>query len=139
MNSLIKKRILPATAAWTATAIVFAGLIGTTVLAADMPSQSAMQSSEGGISLQHRMASDSAMPMMAETVIVSGEVKRLLADTGQVIVQHQPIPDWNMSAMQMRFDLADGLSVADFTEGQQIRFRLQQSNMMKFTIVELLP
>ncbi len=89
--------------------------------------------------MQHRMVGDSTIQMMAETVIVTGVVKRLLADTGQVIVQHQPIPDWNMSAMQMKFDLTSGLSTTDFTEGRQIRFRLQQSNMMKFTIVELLP
>lgn len=78
------------------------------------------------------------MQMAVDEVVAEGVVKRIFADSKQVMVQHQPIPEWNMSAMQMKFNLADGLSVADFKEGQAIRVRLQQSNMMKFTVVKLL-
>ncbi|MBR9867857.1 MAG: copper-binding protein [Oceanospirillales bacterium] len=77
-------------------------------------------------------------PMLMNEVVVDGVVKRVLAGSGQIMVKHQPIPEWNMSAMQMKFNLADGLSVTDFTEGQSIRFRLKQSSMMTFTIVKLL-
>ncbi|MEH6579557.1 MAG: copper-binding protein [Amphritea sp.] len=79
-----------------------------------------------------------AMNMMASDVLISGVVKGVLSETGQLKIQHQAIPEWSMGAMQMKFTLASGLSAADFSEGQQIKFRLHQENMTKYTITEIL-
>ncbi|WP_261841599.1 copper-binding protein [Aliamphritea ceti] len=74
---------------------------------------------------------------MAEVVSTSGVVKGVLAETNQLKVQHQRIPEWDMRQMQMKFNLAPGLQATDFQEGQEIRFRLQQQNMMTFTITDV--
>jgi len=87
---------------------------------------------------QHKMENHAGMNMMAEEVIATGMVKGVLTETAQLKVQHQPISEWKMAGMQMRFQLAPGISAADFKEGQHIRFRLKQENMMKFTITEVL-
>lgn len=116
-------------------AIVSATLISTTVIAGDMKHQSSTTSADHS---QHNMSNHSGMNMMAEEVIATGMVKGVLTETAQLKVQHQPIAEWKMSAMQMKFNLAPGISVADFQEGQHIRFRLKQENMMKFTITEVL-
>ncbi|UTW04199.1 copper-binding protein [Amphritea atlantica] len=97
-----------------------------------------MSHNSGSHNAEHSSSKSTSMKMAVEEVVAEGVVKRVLADSNQIMVHHQPIPEWNMSAMQMKFNLADGLSVADFKEGQAIRFRLQQSHMMKFTIVKLL-
>ncbi len=75
---------------------------------------------------------------MAEVVTTSGVVKGVLADTNQLKVQHQRIPEWDMRQMQMKFNLAPGMQAADFKEGQAIRFHLKQQNMMKFTITDVI-
>lgn len=117
-------------------AIVSATLISTTVTAGDMKHQQpAMAGTEHS---QHQMENHAGMNMMAEEVVATGVVKDVLTETAQLKVQHQPIAEWKMSGMQMKFNLAPGISVADFQEGQHIRFRLKQENMMKFTITEVL-
>ncbi|WP_417226121.1 copper-binding protein [Amphritea sp.] len=78
------------------------------------------------------------MNAMADEVIAVGIVKRILPESNQLIVQHEPIPEWMMSAMQMKFNLADGLSATAVKPGQQIRFRLKQEHMMRFTITQWL-
>ncbi|WP_432472611.1 copper-binding protein [Amphritea sp. HPY] len=117
-------------------AIVTATLISTTVTAGDMKHQQPVMA--GAEHSQHNMENHAGMKMMAEEVIATGMVKGVLSNTAQLKVQHQPIAEWKMAAMQMKFNLAPGISVADFQEGQHIRFRLKQENMMKFTITEVL-
>lgn len=75
---------------------------------------------------------------LATLVITSGSINRIVKEQKQLIVKHEAIPEWNMKTMQMKFALATGISIDDFQVGQQIRFKLQQKNMMKFTIVEVL-
>jgi len=111
--------------------LVSATLISTTVTADDMKHQS--MNTHAGHNMQH-----SAGQMMAEEVITKGVINGVLSDSKQLKVHHQPIPEWTMSEMQMKFFLAPDLSISDFSEGQQIHFRLKQENMMKFTITELL-
>ena len=116
--------------------LMAAGLISQTMAATDMQHQSVQHNESKHGSMHHATESDSAMQ---GEVVVEGVVKRVLAESKQLIVKHQPIPQWNMSAMQMKFDLADTLFVSDFKVDQKIRMRLKQSHMMKFTILELLP
>lgn len=71
-------------------------------------------------------------------VITSGVVKGVVPSTKQLKIRHQPIPEWSMGAMQMKFFLAPYLQISDFHEGQKIKFRLHQKNMMKYTILEVL-
>ncbi|MBU2966004.1 copper-binding protein [Amphritea sp. 2_MG-2023] len=78
------------------------------------------------------------MNEIVDEVVVVGVIKRILPESNQLIVQHEPIPEWTMSAMQMKFNLADGLSATDFKPGQQIRARLKQEHMMTFTITQWL-
>lgn len=75
---------------------------------------------------------------MASEVVTAGVVKAVLADTRQLKVQHQAIPEWDMGAMQMKFGLAEGISPAQFSDGQQIKFRLRQEHMMTYVITEVL-
>ncbi|GGK75260.1 copper-binding protein [Amphritea balenae] len=130
MKSFDKNSVLTAvtTAALLVGAIASATLISTTVAAGDMKSEHK----------HHNMQANADMKPMAEVVMVDGVVKRVIADSNQLIVHHQPIAAWTMAEMQMKFNLADGLSVADFNEGQKIHFKLKQENMMKFTIIEVL-
>ena len=117
-------------------------LISFPVFAQDMHQHSHANSDNSKQVEQHASAKSSdtysAMNMVADEVVTEGVVQRILADSNQVIVRHQPIPLWNMGAMQMKFNLSEGLSVPDFQPGQTIRFKLKQDNLMKFTITELL-
>lgn len=85
----------------------------------------------------HQHGSSKMKPMAAE-VVTSGVVKGVLVETSQLKIRHQPIPEWSMGAMQMKFSLAPGMSTEEFSNGQQIKFRLRQENMMEFTILEVL-
>lgn len=85
----------------------------------------------------HQHGSSKMKPMAAE-VVTSGVVKGVLVETSQLKIRHQPIPEWSMGAMQMKFSLAPGMSTEEFSNGQQIKFRLRQVNMMEFTILEVL-
>lgn len=87
----------------------------------------------------HHMAAHSDKAAMAEVVETQGVIKRILPEQGQLIIQHEAIPEWQMMAMQMKFGLAPELSIDNFSVGQQIRFRLHQENMMRYTVLELLP
>lgn len=127
---LMIKSVLSGTVALSVVVMMASTLISTVLCAADMQLDSV------GHTAEPRLSEDT--PMQMNEVVVEGVVTRVLAGSGQVMVKHQPIPEWNMPAMQMKFNLADGLSVADFTAGQSIRFRLKQSSMMTFTIVKLL-
>lgn len=117
-------------------------LISFPAFSQDMQHHSHASSDDSKHMTQHAAAKSSdahsAMNMVADEVVTEGVVQRILADSNQLIVRHQPIPLWNMGAMQMKFNLAEELSVSDFQPEQKIRFRLKQNNMMKFTITELL-
>ncbi len=96
----------------------------------------AVAQDSGSHSMHHHSASTTEA-QVAE-VITSGVVKGVLPSTNQLKIRHQPIPEWSMGAMQMKFFLAPYLEISDFQEGQQIKFRLHQKNMMKYTILEVL-
>ncbi|MCO4757992.1 MAG: copper-binding protein [Oceanospirillaceae bacterium] len=85
----------------------------------------------------HQHSASATQAQVAE-VITSGVVKGILPSTNQLKIRHQPIPEWSMGAMQMKFFLAPYLEITDFQEGQEIKFRLHQKNMMKYTILEIL-
>lgn len=89
-------------------------------------------------SMNHKHKQMASVQSMAEVVTTSGVVKGVLAQTNQLKVQHQRIPEWDMREMQMKFNLAPGMQASDFKEGQPIEFRLKQQNMMKFTITEVI-
>ncbi|MEH6442744.1 MAG: copper-binding protein [Oceanospirillaceae bacterium] len=72
------------------------------------------------------------------TVVTTGVIKSVLTQTKQLKIQHQMIPEWDMQAMQMKFSLALPLKIENFKEGQTIKFRMRHSNMMKFTVLEIL-
>ena len=117
-------------------------LISFPVFAQDMQHHSHASSDDSKQVVQHAAVKSSdnhsAMNMIADEVVTEGVVQRILVDSKQIIVRHQPIPLWNMGAMQMKFNLSEGLSVPDFQPGQKIRFKLKQDKLMKFTITELL-
>lgn len=131
---LSNKSINTSFSALVAGTFISAALITNTVSAGDMQHQHAQMSKHSG----HQMEGKTAMQMMAKEVITEGVVSRINGETAQLIIHHQPIPEWKMSEMQMKFGLGPGLALKDFEVGQQIRFRLQHENMMKFTITEVL-
>nr|WP_228050858.1 copper-binding protein [Pontibacterium sinense] len=92
---------------------------------------------DSGAHSMHQHSAATAETQVAE-VVTSGVVKGILPSTNQLKVRHQPIPEWSMGAMQMKFFLAPYLEITDFHEGQKIKFRLHQKNMMKYTILEVL-
>jgi Cu/Ag efflux protein CusF len=73
-----------------------------------------------------------------EEVVTTGVVKSVMTETNQLKIKHQMIPEWDMKAMQMKFNLAPNLNVKDFKQGQTIRFRMKHKDMMKFTVLEVL-
>lgn len=85
----------------------------------------------------HQHTTSTAHAPVAE-VTTSGVVKGIVRSTNQLKIRHQPIPEWSMGAMQMKFFLAPYLEITDFHEGQKIKFRLYQKNMMQYTILEIL-
>jgi len=92
---------------------------------------------DSGSHSMHQHSVSTTQAQVAE-VITSGVVKGILPSTNQLKIRHQPIPEWSMGAMQMKFFLAPYLEITDFHEGQKIKFRLHQKNMMKYTILEIL-
>lgn len=87
-------------------------------------------------SMYHHAAPNAKAPV--SEVITSGVVKGIVPSTNQLKIRHQPIPEWSMGAMQMKFFLAPYLEISNFHEGQKIKFRLHQKNMMQYTILEVL-
>ncbi|MFT5706927.1 MAG: Cu/Ag efflux protein CusF [Oceanospirillaceae bacterium] len=72
------------------------------------------------------------------TAVTTGVIKSVLTQAKQLKIQHQMIPEWNMQAMQMKFNLAPTIKIENFKAGQTIKFRMQHKNMMKFTVLEIL-
>lgn len=115
------------------------GILLSAVMSAFLFTLPAATASASGSEHSHHTAAHTGAAALAEVVETEGVIKRILPENGQLIIQHEAIPEWNMMAMQMKFSLAPELSIEDFSVGQQIRFRLHQQDMMRYTILELLP
>ncbi len=74
---------------------------------------------------------------LTATVNASGIIKAILLNTRQLKVQHDPIVEWHMGSMQMKFQLAADIDISSVKVGQQIRFTLHQQGIGKYVITEL--
>lgn len=64
-------------------------------------------------------------PSSAETPLVEGLVKKVDKAAGKVTVSHGPLPN-GMPAMTMAFRVKDPAWIDNMSEGQKIRFAVQQ-------------
>lgn len=76
-------------------------------------------------------ASKAAMPL------VDGEVRKLDAAAGLIVLRHGDIPNLGMPGMTMAFDVADKKMLRDLKVGDKVRF---QAEMVKgkATVTELI-
>jgi Cu/Ag efflux protein CusF len=73
-----------------------------------------------------------AAPARAKSTmpLVEGEVRKLDATTGLIVLKHGDIPNLGMPAMTMGFQVADRKMLAGYKPGDQVRF---QAEMIKDT------
>ena len=68
------------------------------------------------------------------TAIASGMVMSV-GSTGEfVTLDHAPIPEIDMGAMRMGFDVAEGVDVSGLRRGQTIRFSMEASDAIGIRI-----
>ncbi|MDD1779855.1 efflux RND transporter periplasmic adaptor subunit [Enterovibrio sp. ZSDZ35] len=53
---------------------------------------------------------------------LTGDISMLMADFGMITLSHQPVSEWNWQAGEMNFSVEDNVNLADFAEGQTVRF-----------------
>ncbi|KXF83079.1 efflux RND transporter periplasmic adaptor subunit [Enterovibrio coralii] len=53
---------------------------------------------------------------------LTGDISMLMADFGMITLSHQPVSEWNWEAGEMNFSVEDSVNLADFAEGQTVRF-----------------
>ncbi|MEH6473708.1 MAG: copper-binding protein [Halopseudomonas sp.] len=127
----------------TGFALLIGGMIASSsLLAGDMTHQHDHQmKSMADQPMSHQPMSDTAMPSMpvANTVTAKGVVKHIDAAARKVKVMHQPIPAWNMDAMQMTFHLAPQVDISGLKNGETIHFKLTNPSVGNYHIIELMP
>jgi Cu/Ag efflux protein CusF len=62
--------------------------------------------------------------------LVEGEIRKLDAATGLIVLNHNDIPNLGMPAMTMGFQVADRKMLSGFSAGDKVRF---QAEMIKDT------
>lgn len=70
-----------------------------------------------------RMMPPEEMPDIAWT---NGTVEDIYADESIVVINHQPVPEWEWPAMEMEFVYAETLNAADFERNDAVRFSMRK-------------
>lgn len=76
---------------------------------------------------KHGNAAPTATPAAVSAELADGEVRRIDAVKGTIIVKHGEIKSINMGAMTMAFKLKDPKLAAGLKEGDKIRFVAEQA------------
>jgi Cu/Ag efflux protein CusF len=76
---------------------------------------------------KHGAAAPAAAPAAAAAELADGEIRRIDAAKGSMIVKHGEIKSINMGAMTMAFKLKDPKLATGLKEGDKIRFAVEQA------------
>ncbi|WP_413112570.1 efflux RND transporter periplasmic adaptor subunit [Thaumasiovibrio sp. DFM-14] len=57
---------------------------------------------------------------------VTGNISTLLADFGMITLNHQPVAEWGWTSGVMNFSVEETVNLADFAEGQNVRFLIEK-------------
>jgi Cu(I)/Ag(I) efflux system protein CusF len=76
---------------------------------------------------KHGAAAPAAAPAAAAAELADGEIRRIDAAKGTLLVKHGEIKSINMGAMTMAFKLKDPKLAAGLKEGDKIRFAVEQA------------
>lgn len=68
-------------------------------------------------------------------VISSGKVHGVMTEMGMVSITHEPIPEWEWPSMKMDFQVADSVSLDDFTVGETVQFELEKTGDWDYMVV----
>jgi len=63
----------------------------------------------------------------SKVVIATGEVSKVMPETGMVEVLHDPIPEWQWPTMRMSFLVSSEDYLKQLNPGQKIRFKLSET------------
>ncbi|WP_407333907.1 efflux RND transporter periplasmic adaptor subunit [Enterovibrio sp. 27052020O] len=66
---------------------------------------------------------------IATQVWVNGEISMLMADFGMITLTHQPVSEWKWDTGEMNFSVDDSVNLADFAEGQTVRFLVAKNGV----------
>ncbi len=91
-------------------------------------------SHEGGHS-GHKMQMGA---MSKDAVSATGEIKEIVTSANKIKVYHEPIKAWKMGAMQMTFELADGIDINSLKQGQKIHFMVKSPSTGKYLITKIM-
>lgn len=72
----------------------------------------------------------------AASDVATGEVRRVDKEAGKVTIRHEPLPNLEMPAMTMVFQVADPALLDRVKQGDTIRFRVAKVNGA-FTVMGL--
>lgn len=75
----------------------------------------------------HGHAAPAAKKTGAETVVNTGEVKRINQDTKKVTISHGPLKAFDMPPMTMAFGVKDPALLATIKPGDKVNFVLEKS------------
>jgi Cu/Ag efflux protein CusF len=139
----INRRGIPVQASWLASvATVFITAAGLTLsLGAkaesshqeDTKHHHAVQSSE---TMAHEHQHKSAKPV--DTVRATGIIKAVLLGKHQLKVLHDPIKEWDMVGMQMKFHVSTAIDIQHLKPEQRITFTLRNEGLSRFVLTELI-
>lgn len=74
---------------------------------------------------KHGSATPAAAPTAAATELADGEIRRIDAAKGTLLIKHGEIKSINMGAMTMAFKLKDPKLATGLKEGDKIRFAVE--------------
>ncbi|MCW8883852.1 MAG: copper-binding protein [Motiliproteus sp.] len=80
-----------------------------------------------------------AMKQMSEQKAVDavGVIHQIDASERVLKIQHEPIADWNMGAMRMKFHAAPGVDLSNLKEGQKIKFKTSNPKVGRYVVTEI--
>lgn len=82
------------------------------------------------------LAAASIAPVYAETVPISGEVKKINIAQGKITLKHEAITNLEMDAMTMVFTVADAAMLTSVAVGDKVTFEADRVKG-KLTVVTL--
>ncbi len=80
-----------------------------------------------------------SFPVLSDTELpqVTGEVKRVKADSGKITIKHDPIPNLDMPGMTMVFRTEEGTDISQYKKGDKVAFTvIEKDGKMMIVSIE---
>jgi len=78
-------------------------------------------------------------PMGEDAIQGTGTVEAIMPDQGTIRLAHEPIPEIGWPAMNMSFELADGLELDGIDPGDQVEFEMVETPEGAWMIIHITP